>query len=247
MDPETGTSVVTRGRLLALAVLAAFAWLMLTLFGVSTPANADEGSGTVDTLLETLTAEVDDIAPLTLVEPLSSTVDQAIADRATEPLEPVVARVVEPVVAHAVEPVLGQPLVTETVRLVEDILTESAASPELSVILNNEPFISAPATPGVVVAAQQGPVAVALTSAASDTKAAHVPAAGSHPPPSQPHNPTGPAVAVAPSLTQHGGGPTLLAAMPASLGLSVQIGSPAGVENFTPPGAPTFDSDASPD
>ena len=79
MDPETGTSVVTRGRILALAALAAFVWLMLTLFGVSTPANADEGSETSDSLLGTLAAEIGEIAPLTLVEPLSSAVDRASA------------------------------------------------------------------------------------------------------------------------------------------------------------------------
>src|SRR5690606_19774445 len=203
-----------RGRILALAALAAFVWLMLTLFGVSTPANADEGSETSDSFLGTLAAEIDEIAPIPLVEPLSSA-----ADRASEPLEPVVASVAEPVVAtvvepaltnlaepvvaHAVEPILGQPLVAETVGLVQGILADSSPSPELGFVFNHEPMISAPTMPSAVVAVQQGPVAVALTSAASDTKAAHVPAAGSHPSPSQPSTPAGPVLALAPSLTQN--------------------------------------------
>jgi hypothetical protein len=250
MDPETGTPVVTRGRILAVAALAAFAWLILTLFGVSTPATADDGGADDDSLLGALTAEINDVSAVPIDEPLTTAVAQV-----TESLEPVVASVAdpvvtdlaEPVVAHMVEPVLNRPLAAETVNLVDQLLTHGAPSPELILPFTDEPLISAPTTSGVVVAAQPEPVAVALTSAASDTKAAHVPAAGSHPIPIQPRTPTGPELALAPSLTQNAGAPALLAAMPASLNQFVLVGSPAAAENLTPPAAPTFDSDTSPD
>ncbi|MHA6667698.1 hypothetical protein ACX3O0_02380 [Homoserinimonas sp. A447] len=233
MEPDLGQPVLSAGRILLLSVLAAFVWLVLSIFAGSTPAAANDDMDT-GSLLGTLAATVNEVVlPAGLIGP-------------EHEVEPVAADVVAPVVTDVATPVLEVPIVAKTMQLLNGVVADSADSLGLTSQLSESITIPAAAAPSAVVADQPEPVAVALTSVALDTGAAHVPAAGSHHAPPQPMVPTQPVPAPPSTPNQGTGAPTLVAAMPTAVDSLTPAGASAAWENFTLPSSPTFDSDTSP-
>ncbi|MHA6694313.1 hypothetical protein [Homoserinimonas sp. A520] len=240
MEPDLGQPVLSAWRILLLSVLAAFVWLVLSIFAGSTPAAANDDTD-MDTgsLLGTLAASVDEVVlPAGLIEPLPNATEHVV--------EPVAADVATPVVTDVATPVLEVPIVAKTTQLLNGVVADSADSLGLTSQLSESITIPAAAAPSAVVADQPEPVAVALTSVALDTGAAHVPAAGSHHAPPQPMVPTQPVPAPPSTPNQGTGAPTLVAAMPTAVDSLTPAGASAAWENFTLPSSPTFDSDTSP-
>lgn len=259
MDLQVKRPVVTRARILLLALLAALFWLLFSLLGSSTPAVADDGPDADRSLLGSITSTIDEISPVPAVtKPVSAAVDRLI-----EPLEPVVAPVtqhpvVEPVtqaaeatlseaaaVADAVlepvlEPILEQPIVAETVQLL------SGSAIDWADAFHIVPPGSAEASVAVGVVEPE-PAAVMVIAATPDTWVAHVPAAGSLNDPASPDAPLTPGIASGVTLTQSAGSPTLLAALASAADFVAVSGASADLVHFAVPSSPTFDSDTSPD
>src|SRR5690606_21931687 len=116
-------------------------------------------------------------------------------NEAVEPLAPV-ANAVEPVVepltpliepiTHAtedvLEPVLQQPVIDNTVTLVNNLVdksTEALTGVDIDDPLNLDPLTSAEALPLTAAASVPGPAAVKVTAVTPDTRVTNVPAAGS--------------------------------------------------------------------
>jgi hypothetical protein len=264
VDSREQAPVVTRGRILLLALLVAFVWLLLTVIATSAPAVADESDTDRGALLDAVGATIEEIAPVPAVtEPVV-----AVVDRAVEPLKPVVEPVarhaaVEPVarVAEATlnttatvadkitEPVLEQPVVAETIAVVNGIIELSPSAPDLTGENVSAPTL-AEAEPSALEANRPGPVAVRSTAVTPDTRVTDVPATGpssSQDGPGFPMTPVTPASATAPSLSQWTGAPSLLADLSGGGNSVAPAGASVAWVDFAVPPSPTFDSDTSPD
>lgn len=256
--------VVTRGRIVLLGLLAALFWVVLSVFASSSPAAADdrESGGS---LLDTITATVDEISPVPAVtEPVTAVIDEVV-----EPLEPAVQQVaqqptVEPVVRTAkatlkttaetvnevVEPVLEQPLIAETVQLLDSVADEAKqaleSGTESAENVDNPAMISAEAAPAAFAANGPEPVAVGITAEASESMAPHVPATGSLSLPENPVTPAAPLTTPGSALNQSSGAPTLLAAVTPLGVFGTVTGASVALTDFALPSSPTFDTDTSP-
>lgn len=245
MNLDTERPLVARARLLLIAMLGAVVWLMLSLVGGSNSAEASENH---DSLLDTISGSVMGLSPLpTVTTPIVASIDRGgpepvvngvAREHATRALSSSIVATVDiadqvmgTVVADALE--IGDDL---TANLGGTLDPDDADSS--SVMMN-----PAPAAASAARATRPEPAAM-LETAAADTRAAQVPAAGST---DSPSTPGAPPVPVSTASSPGAGNQIPLASLPAFGANSMAEETSAEPRNDTLPSSPTFDGDTSPD
>jgi hypothetical protein len=251
VNPDHGHPL-SRARLLLVAALGSFLWLLLSIFGQGSSATASEDAP-LNPLLETISGTVGELVPLPDAAPTIATV---LNEEATELNEKAITRVVQSLpIAPVVEPTLATtiaivdevalPAVQQTLGLVTTLvdLPDEPLSPALwlSHIVATDHAVAAESAAPVT---EPEPAAVPLTAAAADTRAAHVPAAGS---PDVRTAPLPSPLSADTSISAVGGGHAPVASLTGIGHRSLLEAAAASPIDDALPAAPPSGSDTSPD